>query len=78
MLLRYTHLCMPSLAKRLDQAFASSSETTLHRGRRRLKRGAELTVAELVRATALPPAADAMQPPTLPDNVIMFPLRKSA
>lgn len=78
MLLRYTHLCMPSLAKRLDQAFASSSETTLHRGRRRLKRGAELTVAELVRATALPTTADAMQPPTLPDNVIMFPLRKSA
>lgn len=78
MLLRYTHLCMPSLAKRLDQAFASSSETTLHRGRRRLKRGAELTVAELVRATALPKAADAMQPPALPNNVIMFPLRKSA
>lgn len=78
MLLRYTHLCMPSLAKRLDQAFASSSETTLHRGRRRLKRGAELTVAELVRATALPKAADAMQPPALPNNVIRFPLRKSA
>jgi integrase len=76
MLLRYTHLCMPSFAKRLDQAFASCA--TLRHGRRRLQHGAKLTVAELVRATALPSPADAMQPPTLPDNVIMFPLREPA
>lgn len=78
MLLRYTHLCMPSLAKRLDEAFAAPSATTLHRGRRRLKRGAQLTLTELVHATAGSQAADTSRAPSLPSNVYMFPQRKSA
>lgn len=78
MLLRYTHLCMPSLAKRLDEAFAAPSETTLHRGRRRLKNGAQLTLTELVHATAASQAADTSRAPSLPSNVYMFPQRKSA
>lgn len=48
MLLRYTHLCTPALAKRLDQAFANEAQTALHRGRRRLKKGANLSMSELV------------------------------
>jgi hypothetical protein len=78
MLLRYTHLCMPSLAKRLDEAFAAPSATTLHRGRRRLKRGAQLTLTKLVHATAGSQAADTSRAPSLPSNVYMFPQRKSA
>ena len=38
-LLRYTHLCTPSLAKRLDEAFADEAQVTLHRGQRRVKKG---------------------------------------
>jgi integrase len=63
MLLRYTHLCMPSLAKRLDLAFANKNQTTVHRGMRRLKKGAALTMKELVDGTAAPtkmPASPAL------------------
>lgn len=48
MLLRYAHLCTQSLAKRLDAAFADDEQTTTHHGMRRLKKGAKVTVAELV------------------------------
>jgi hypothetical protein len=48
MLLRYAHLCTRSLAKRLDAAFADDEQTTSHHGMRRLKKGAQLTLAELV------------------------------
>ncbi|MFY7867398.1 site-specific integrase [Roseateles sp.] len=50
MLLRYTHLCTPSLAKRLDEAFADQEQVSLHRGQRRLKQGASLTIKEVVNA----------------------------
>lgn len=76
MLLRYTHLCMPSLAKRLDEAFAASSKPTVHKGRRRLNRGAQLTLTELVHATAQ--VDDTARAPSLPSNVQEFPQRKSA
>jgi integrase len=67
MLLRYTHLCMPSLAKRLDLAFADKAQTVIHRGQRRLKKGASLTMKELVdgpaasSATAAPSPAQTLQ-----------------
>ena len=48
MLLRYTHLCTPSLAKRLDEAFAKSDQTKEHRGRTRLAKGADITMKMLV------------------------------
>ena len=48
MLLRYTHLCTPSLAKRLDEAFANQTQTVLHRGQRRLKKGAQISMKEVV------------------------------
>ena len=48
MLLRYAHLCTQSLAKRLDAAFADDGQTTTHHGMRRLKKGADVTLAELV------------------------------
>lgn len=56
MLLRYAHLCTQSLAKRLDAAFADEKQATTHHGVRRLKKGATLTLKELVttEASALP------------------------
>lgn len=52
MLLRYAHLCTQSLAKRLDAAFADDGQTTTHHGMRRLKKGANVTLAELVSTDA--------------------------
>ncbi len=52
MLLRYTHLCMPALAKRLDEAFADNSQVVVHRGQRRLKKGAHLNMKLLTNAPA--------------------------
>jgi len=88
MLLRYTHLCMPSLAKRLDLAFADKEQTTVHRGKRRLKKGAALTMKELVDGTAMPTkmaASPALlqhsaEPATqaLTSNVLQFRPRKVA
>lgn len=87
MLLRYTHLCMPSLAKRLDLAFADTKQSTVHRGQRRLRKGAGLTMKELVDGTAaraaaalpaLPqPEVEPVQP-ELPSNVVQFRPRKVA
>ena len=57
MLLRYAHLCTQSLAKRLDAAFGDDTQTMAHRGLRRLKRGASLTIQELITASASPNAA---------------------
>lgn len=48
MLLRYAHLCTQSLAKRLDAAFADDKQAALHHGVRRLKKGASITLAELI------------------------------
>jgi integrase len=83
MLLRYTHLCMPSLAKRLDQAFADQAQTVVHRGQRRLKKGAKLAMSDLVNASLPEPqtiitVAPAQTADVLPSNVVMFPPRKVA
>ena len=87
MLLRYTHLCMPSLAKRLDLAFADAKQSTVHRGQRRLRKGAGLTMKELVDGTAARAAAALPAPqhpevepfrPELPSNVVQFRPRKVA
>jgi len=78
MLLRYTHLCMPSLAKRLDQAFADQSQTVIHRGRRRLRKGAHLNMRALanVQAPATPVSVGVTQEAgLLPCNVVPFPSR---
>lgn len=48
MLLRYAHLCTQSLAKRLDAAFSDNNQTTTHHGVRRLRKGASVTLANLV------------------------------
>lgn len=47
MLLRYSHLCTKNLAKRLDEAFASPSEVSTHRGRRRLNSTASVKMSDL-------------------------------
>ncbi|MCO5119746.1 MAG: site-specific integrase [Burkholderiaceae bacterium] len=81
MLLRYTHLCMPSLAKRLDEAFANESAVSVHRGRRRLAKGAGLSVSELTTtnpAAPIAPAARVGQPTELPSNVIQLRPRRIA
>lgn len=87
MLLRYTHLCMPSLAKRLDEAFAAQHQVSLHRGQRRLKQGAGLTMKDIVDATAnVEPAPDTTHrapqaitvPDDLPSNVLPFRPRRVA
>jgi integrase len=56
MLLRYAHLCTQSLAKRLDAAFGDDTQTTLHHGMRRLRKGATITLQEVI---SEPPALDA-------------------
>ena len=60
MLLRYAHLCTQSLAKRLDAAFASKSESVMHHGRRRLTGGASIKLNEILNdstvGTAVEPA----------------------
>lgn len=58
MLLRYTHLCMPAFAKKLDEAFADARQITVHRGQRRLKKGAQLNMNLLANA----PTTHALQP----------------
>ncbi|MCF8157310.1 MAG: site-specific integrase [Rhodoferax sp.] len=83
MLLRYTHLCMPSFAKRLDLAFADQAQTVVHRGQRRLKRGAKLAMSDLVNATLPEPqtlgtVAPAQTIEALPSNVVMLRPRKVA
>lgn len=52
MLLRYTHLCMPALAKRLNEAFEDEHQVVIHRGQRRLKKGAALNMKLLSNAPA--------------------------
>ena len=52
MLLRYAHLCAQSLPKRLDAAFEDDSQTVGHHGVRRLKKGASVTMLEVVNAGA--------------------------
>jgi len=88
MLLRYTHLCMPSLAKRLDIVFADAAQTVIHRGQRRLKKGASVSMKDLVAQTSthlacVPATAEQSQPleqveQELPSNVVMFRPRKTA
>jgi integrase len=73
MLLRYAHLCTESLAKRLDLAF--EQESTTHHGMRRLKKGASITLGDVISSPAS--SAAALSPLVvndLPDNVV--PLRK--
>lgn len=83
MLLRYAHLCTKSLAQRLDAAFASTEQSHVHHGRRRLKRGASVTIQELanesaVRSTSAPDVAPSEQPLTTPSNVIHVSFVRSA
>ncbi|MDE1143501.1 MAG: site-specific integrase [Paraburkholderia tropica] len=62
MLLRYAHLCTQSLARRLDAAFASKSESVTHHGRRRLSGAASIKLNEILNepavATSDEPAGD--------------------
>lgn len=52
MLLRYTHLCIPGLAKKLDAAFRNETQVVVRRGQRRLKKGAKLNMKLLTIASA--------------------------
>jgi integrase len=74
MLLRYTHLCMPSLAKRLDEAFADQAQTVVHRGQRRLKKGAHLNMKDLanVQAVSTSDCVVVQETRSLPSNVVSF------
>lgn len=81
MLLRYTHLCTPSLAKRLDAAFADRHQTLIHRGQRRLKNGGSLTMKEIVNAQAPLKTIthdDWSAPETKANNVVAFRPRLAA
>ena len=87
MLLRYTHLCTPSLAKRLDEAFADQKQVSLHRGQRRLKQGASVTMKDIVNAPSSAEQAAAVAdvrqdddalPDLLPSNVVPFRPRRAA
>lgn len=60
MLLRYAHLCAQNLAKRLDAAFADTSQVTTHHGVRRLKKGAAVSITDL--CGSAPPTAPAPTP----------------
>jgi integrase len=84
MLLRYTHLCTPSLAKRLDAAFANQAQFTIHRGQRRLKQGAALTMKDIINTqestrSAMPTThSQDSSKVRSSSNVIPFPLQKRA
>lgn len=83
MLLRYAHLCTKSLAQRLDAAFASTEESLVHHGRRRLKRDASVTLRELAnesaaKSTREPDFVPAKEPMTTPSNVIRVSFVRSA
>lgn len=76
MLLRYAHLCARGLAKRLDAAFGDDPKEVAHRGVRRLKKGAGVTMTEIVKAGAMdesdsandsPATLDALDFPTIVD-----------
>lgn len=71
MLLRYTHLCMPAFAKRLDEAFTNLTQSVVHRGRRRLKKQGQLTMKELANGTT-------PEKVTLASNVVKFRPRTAA
>ncbi|MBJ9698438.1 site-specific integrase [Burkholderia cenocepacia] len=69
MLLRYAHLCAGSFAKRLDDAFrVDSPDSTLHRGRLRLKQGASVSLKEVLddhaSASSTAPLANDVAPST--------------
>lgn len=74
MLLRYAHLCAKHLAQRLDAAF--NATPTVHRGVRRLPRGAALTLTDLVRGSAT--GATGTDAGTLSPNVVRFPGPRAA
>jgi integrase len=74
MLLRYAHLCAKHLALRLDAAFGAAPP--VHRGLRRLPRGGDLTLTDLVRESAV--TADDADVDGLPDNVLRFPGPRTA
>ncbi|XLZ72871.1 site-specific integrase [Massilia sp. SR12] len=58
MLLRYAHLCAQGLAKRLDAAFSSNETHITHRGRKRLKPAAEISLQDIIEdAVALQPSS---------------------
>jgi hypothetical protein len=63
MLLRYAHLCARHLAHRPDVAFGAAPP--VHRGLRRLPKGGELTLTDLVRKSAVahPHADDGLRFP---------------
>jgi len=48
MLMRYAHLAPTGLAKRLDAAFEAEDSITIHHGRRRLTKAAQLPMSELM------------------------------
>lgn len=48
-LLRYAHLCAKQLAKRLEVALEKGAMTYQHKGRARLRKGANMSIGELVR-----------------------------
>lgn len=77
MLLRYAHLCAEHMARRLDEAFASKENHTIHRGFRRLKTGGMVSMTELMVAPAQPTVATGHSD-CLGNNVILFPGARSA
>ena len=48
-LLRYAHLCAKQLAHRLDEALSQKTMTYEHKGQKRLKKGAVISIGELIR-----------------------------
>jgi integrase len=67
MLLRYSHLCATRMANKLDEAFADAEKSIRrHKGRRLLKKGAGLSMRELIEAPDLnsPRSSVALKPDT--------------
>jgi hypothetical protein len=68
MLLRYAHLCTQNLAKRLDAAFASKSESVTHHGRRRLSGAASIKLDEILNEPAAALAAELVEKNDIDDS----------
>ena len=84
--LRYAHLCTKKLAQRLDEAFETEETSYKHKGRNRLKRGAPISMRDVIRETSTTEelaeigrhvlrvaleSLDERTEETLPDNIVI-------
>lgn len=78
MLLRYAHLCAQGLAKRLDAAFSSSNTHGIHRGRKRLKPAAKISVYDIIEDAVVEQPDDGLDDQPQEQSAASIPLPPAA